>query len=58
MFAKTMIILGWHFILLPIGLLWSARLIGFPVDLNWTTFLGALFLLAILRSAVATHPDA
>ena len=51
--VKVLLIIGWHFVMLPIGLLWSLTLIGlYDGGLTWTTFAGAIALLAILRSAI------
>lgn len=50
---KIFTVAGWHFILLPIGLLWSLTLIGlYDGGLTWSAFFGAAAFLAILRSAI------
>ena len=55
-YAILVVAVLWHFVMLPIGLLWSLTLLGYDGGLTWNTFLGAMFFLVIIRSAVASIP--
>lgn len=56
-FLIIAIAFGWHFFFLPVALLWSLHLMGFyEAGLTKEAFLGAVFVLCILRSAISPTP--